>query len=196
MKKIACSSATPRGKLVYSIANVLLLSITLIGSTAMLFPADPVKAQTVEGQFYCGSSHNEKSGKVPTTIFWTSTSKAAIVQWVRPMGNYWTPQRRCNGFSKSINDIYQSSGAKFFLTNGKKNGQKVICNADEVNGDCKNVLMTLRKEDNSLLLLNELKEKFNAKSVDSRPIRHNSGEPQLYYQIDMSELLKKGSKAE
>jgi hypothetical protein len=196
MKKIARPSATPRGKLVYRIANLLLLSITLIGSTAMLFQADPVKAQTVEGQFYCGSSHNEKSGKVPTTVFWTSTSKTAIVQWVRPMGNYWTPQRRCNGFSKNINDIYQASGAKFFLTNGKKNGQKVICSAEEVDGDCKKVLMTLRPTDNSLLLLNELKDKLYGRSVDGQPIRHNSGEAQLYYQIDMSELLKKGSKAE
>jgi Circadian oscillating protein COP23 len=192
MKKIACLSATPKGKLVYSIANALLLSITLIGSTIVLCQTDPVKAQIVDGKFYCGSSHNKTSGKVPTTIFWTSSSKAAIIQWVKPMGNYWTTQRRCSGFSQNINEIYQASGAKFFLTNGKKNGQKVICSADEVNGDCKKVLMTLRPTDNSLLFLNELKDKLSGRNTDGSPITHSSGEPQLYLEIDMSELVKKG----
>jgi hypothetical protein len=120
MKNITHPSAMSRRKLVYNVANALLVCITLFGSTSVSYQTAPAKAQTLSGQFYCGSSHNEKKGRVPTTIFLTSTSKTPIVQWLKPIGDYWTPQRRCDGFSKNINKIYETSGAKFFLTNGKK----------------------------------------------------------------------------
>jgi hypothetical protein len=56
--------------------------------------------------------------------------------------------------------------------------------------------MTLRPEDNSLLILNELKDKLYGRRIDGRPITHSSGEAQLYYQIDMSKLLEKGAQAD
>lgn len=182
-------------KLTHRLTNILLLSVTLFSSTTMLFQMAPVMAQADEAIFSCGSSYNsEKGKKVPTTIVWTPTGKTALVQWVRQMGNYWTPERRCMAFSKNLTTAYQN-GTTRFLTNSTKNGQKVICTANEVNGDCKDVLMTLRPQDKSLVILNELKDLLNGRAAGG-PVIHNSGEAQLYYQIDMSELLKKGSKAE
>jgi Circadian oscillating protein COP23 len=177
-------------RLTPSLTNMLLAAITLLSSTMILFPAAPVQAQVDEAKFYCGSSYNaEKGKKVPTTIVWTPTRKTAIVQWVKPMGNYWTPERRCNEFSKKMNTAYQNKTLNF-LTNGKIQGQRVICTANEVNGDCKDVLMTLRPQDKSLGMLGELNDLLSGRAVGG-PIHHSSGEAQMYFQIDMSGLLKK-----
>jgi Circadian oscillating protein COP23 len=195
MKNITLPSVKSMSKLTHHLTSILLLSATLLSSTTILFQTTPVKAQADEAKFSCGSSYNSgKDKKVPTTIVWTPTGKTALVQWVRPMGNYWTPERRCNEFSQKMTIAYQNRTVNF-LTNGKMKGQRVICTANEVNGDCKDVLMTLRPQDKSLMILNELKDLLNGRAAGG-PIIHNSGEAQLYYQIDMSELLKKGSKAE
>jgi Circadian oscillating protein COP23 len=183
-------------KLACSLTHVWLLSAALLGSTSTLFQSTPVKAQADEARFYCGKSFNAKKGsQVPTTIVWTPTQKIALLQWVRPMGDHWTPEKRCRAFSDNFTTAYRN-GTTRFLTNGKKNGQKVICVAKEVNGDCKSVLMTLRPEDNSLLFLNELKDVLNGKSTPGQIITHSSGEAQLYYEIDLNELLKNGSRVE
>jgi Circadian oscillating protein COP23 len=177
-------------RLTHSLPNIFLSLTVLLGSVAALFQATPVKAQVDEAKFYCGSSYNaEKGKKVPTTIVWTPTRKTAIVQWVKPMGNYWTPERRCTEFSKKMNTAYQNKTLNF-LTNGKIQGQRVICTANEVNGDCKDVLMTLRPQDKSLGMLGELNDLLSGRAVGG-PIHHSSGEAQLYYQIDISALLKK-----
>jgi Circadian oscillating protein COP23 len=190
MKNTTLPQAKSIKKRTHSLMNILLLSIALLSSTTVLFPATPVQAQVDEAKFYCGSSYNaEKGKKVPTTIVWTPTRKTAIVQWVKPMGNYWTPERRCNEFSKKMNTAYQNKTLNF-LTNGKMQGQRVICTANEVNGDCKDVLMTLRPQDKSLGILDEIKDLLSGRAVGG-PLPHGSGEAQLYYQIDMSGLLKK-----
>jgi Circadian oscillating protein COP23 len=195
MKRTTLSNIKSMRKPTHSLTNILLLSVALLGATATLFQATPVKAQVDEARFYCGSSYNSNKGKkVPTTVVWRPTGKTALVQWVKPMDNYWTPERRCNEFSQRITAAYQNKTLNF-LTNGKMKGQRVICTANEVNGDCKDVLMTLRPQDKSLKILDELKDLLNGKSTGG-PVIHNSGEAQLYYQIDMSELLKKGSQAE
>ncbi len=190
MKNTTLPQAKSIKKRAHSLMNILLLSIALLSSTTVLFPATPVQAQVDEAKFYCGSSYNaDKGKKVPTTIVWTPTRKTAIVQWVKPMGNYWTPERRCNEFSKKMNTAYQNKTLNF-LTNGKIQGQRVICTANEVNGDCKDVLMTLRPQDNSIGMLSELNDLLSGRAVGG-PIHHSSGEAQMYFQIDMSGLLKK-----
>jgi hypothetical protein len=193
MKKMICPNVMSVSTLAGSIVKALCLSATLLGSSAIVTHPDPAQAQTEEIRFYCGNSYNAKTGsKVPTTIVWTSSRKTALVQWIKPMGNYWTPERRCNEFSQKINTAYQNQTLSF-LTNGKMNGQKVICTAVEFNGDCKDVLMTLRPQDNALLLLSELKDKFNGRGDGSPPIAHSSGEPQIYYKIDLNRSINTGS---
>ncbi|KYC37063.1 hypothetical protein WA1_46350 [Scytonema hofmannii PCC 7110] len=155
---------------------------------------DPPTETAEKTQFTCGTTFNEQlKQKVPTTIAWKSSDKRAIVQWVKPMDNYWTPEKRCNEVSRRMQEADEAGTLKF-LTNGKMNGQKVICTAIEVNGDCKNLVMTLRPQDKALLFLTELKDIFNGRSAG--PIQHNSGETQIYIEIDLKEIWKNAPRLE
>jgi hypothetical protein len=170
-------------------AEAVLLCATLFGTIAA--PLVPAIAQTEEANFYCGNSFDaKKNSKVPTTIVWTPTRKVALVKWVKPMGNYWTPEKRCAEFSQKIGTAYQN-GTINYLTNTKINGQKVICTAAEVNGDCKSVLMTLRPQDNSLTMLSELKDVLNGRS-EGGTISHSSSDPQLYFKVDLRSAIQGG----
>ncbi len=175
-----------------SIANALLLATAMLSSAAISTHISPAQAQNQDVQFICGSSRNVKAKrKVPTTILWTPTGKIALVQWVKPFGNYWTPERRCAEFSQRIDKAYQAGTLKY-LTSSRKNGSNIICTATEVNGSCKNVLMTLRPQDKPLMFLTELKEVFRGSVVG--PIEHSSGEPQIYVQFDWDAVVKNASK--
>jgi hypothetical protein len=48
--------------------------------------------------------------------------------------------------------------------------------------------MTLRSQDNSLAILEELKNVLQGRS--SGPVVHSSGNPQVYYQINIEQFLK------
>jgi Circadian oscillating protein COP23 len=138
-------------------------------------------------QFTCGSTFNNRQNrKVPTTIAWNSLERRAIVQWVKPMGN-WTPEQRCQEVSQRM-QAANDAGTLKYITNGKIGGKKAICTATEVNGKCKNLLLTLRSNDKALDFLGELKDLFNGRSEG--PIEHSSGEPQMYIRIDINELWK------
>jgi hypothetical protein len=174
------------------IFNVLLLTTTILSSGGILTQVAPAQAESEEVQFVCGTSfHKESNRKVPTTIAWTPTGKSAIVQWVKSIGNYWTPERRCNEFSQRMTIAYKAGTLKF-LTNSRKNGSSVICTATEVNGKCQNILMTLRPQDKAMPFLTELKNVLNGRATG--PISHSSGEPQVYVQIDWEEVVKNAPK--
>jgi Circadian oscillating protein COP23 len=165
------------------------LATSLIGSAGIFMQMAPVRAQAdaEKVQFVCGTSLSESGGRVPTTLAWMPDNKYAIIQWVKPMGKYWTPARRCAAFSATMQSAYQS-GTLQFLTNGKVKNQNVICSATEVNGKCQTVLMTLRSEDNPLQFLSELKDVFNGRSV-AVP-QHSSGGNQIYIKVDLPKLIR------
>jgi Circadian oscillating protein COP23 len=166
---------------------------TLMIATAIFLPQialaqNPVIPDTENVQFACGSTFNEGLNRqVPTTIAWMPDNKYALIQWVKPMGTTWTPQKRCETLSKSIQTAYQSGTLKF-LVNGKVNGNNVICAATEVEGDCKTVLMTLRKDDKPLQFLSELKDALNGHS--DTPPKHSSGEKKMYFKVDVTKLIR------
>jgi hypothetical protein len=166
---------------------------TLMIATAIFLPQialaqNPVIPDTENVQFACGSTFNEELNRqVPTTIAWMPDNKYALIQWVKSMGTTWTPQKRCETFSKSIQTAYQSGTLKF-LVNGKVNGNNVICAATEVDGDCKTVLMTLRKDDKPLQFLSELKDALNGRS--NIPPKHSSGEKKMYFEVDVKKLIR------
>jgi hypothetical protein len=156
-------------------------------------PDDSSTAPEEKIQFTCASTFNNKlQKKVPTTVAWKPSDKRAIVQWVKPMDNYWTPERRCNEVSQRM-QAADDAGTLKYLTNGKMNGQKVICTATEVNGACKNLLMTLRPQDKSDQFLIELKDLFNGRSYAAVP--NASGDPQTYVRVDLQEMWKNAPKA-
>jgi hypothetical protein len=172
------------------IFNVLLLTTTIL-SSGILTQVALAQAESDEVQFVCGTSfHKASNRKVPTTIAWTPTGKSAIVQWVKSIGNYWTPERRCNEFSQRMTIAYKAGTLKY-LTNSRKSGSSVICTATEVNGKCQNILMTLRPQDKVMPFLSELKDVLNGRAAG--PMSHSSGEPQVYIEIDMKKAIEQGT---
>ena len=112
-------------------------------------------------QFTCSTSYSYRLKKrVPTTLSWSPAGKRALIQWVKQMDSHWTPEKRCQEVSQRMQEA-TNVGTMRYITNGKMNGQRVICTAMEVNGDCKNLLMTLRPGDKPLKFMSEFKEIFN-----------------------------------
>lgn len=146
-------------------------------------------------QFTCGTSHNPRLNKrVPTTLSWSPAGdKRALIQWVKQMDSHWTPEKRCQEVSRRMQEA-SNAGTMQYITNGKMNGQRVICTAMEVNGDCKNLLMTLRPGDKPLKFMSEFKEIFNGQS--DGPVEHSSGEPQIYLRVDLKQLWRNAPKAD
>jgi Circadian oscillating protein COP23 len=161
---------------------------------ANLSPSSQLVSQNESGelenqaQFTCASTYNDRLKKrVPTTIAWNGSGKRAFIQWVKQMDKYWTPEKRCQEVSQRMQEAY-TAGTFKYLTNGKMNGQRVICTTTEINGDCKNLLMTLRPEDKPLKFMNELTELFNSRS--DGPIEHSSGERRIYIRVNLNQMWK------
>jgi Circadian oscillating protein COP23 len=151
-------------------------------------------AEEAKMKFTCGTSHNPRLNKrVPTTLSWSPAGKRALIQWVKQMDSNWTPEKRCQEVSKRMQEA-TNAGTMQYITNGKMNGQKVICTAMEVNGDCKNLLMTLRPGEKTSKFMSEFKEIFSGQAEGV--LEHSSGDPQIYLRINFKEMLKNAPKAD
>ncbi len=175
------------------ITTLALTLTTTIITAAFINPISRQAKAESTVQFLCRSSFDEEQGtRLPTTLAWTSRGKIAVIRWVKQLGGK-SPQERCEAVSPRFQEAYQK-GSLSFITNGKMNKQPVICTAKEYGGKCETLLMTLRPEDersekdNSLKILNSLKETLNGRGVG--PIKHSSGVPQVYYRVDMDDFLQ------
>lgn len=171
------------------IATTLMLAFAtnLIGIVVSLITINPVQAG--ERVFYCDSGYDKVTDKkLPTTYTFYEGEKRSLIRWTKHLGNY-TPQERCDVISPRFQEAYRKDGLSI-ITNGYMNNQPVICTANENGGDCVTLLMTLRPTDNSLVILNELKDALLGRSIG--PVRHSGSNkpPQVYYQIDIEEALK------
>jgi hypothetical protein len=197
-----------------SVCTAILLPITLFSLAGNNNPASAVGSQPArsnitphtqlvsqndssqedKARFTCGTSYSYRLKKrVPTTLSWSPAGKRALIQWVKQMDSHWTPEKRCQEVSKRMQEA-NDAGTLKYITNGKMNGQRVICTATEVNGDCKNLLMTLRQGDKPLKFMGEFQEVFNSRS--DGVVEHSSGEPQIYLRIDLNEMLRNAAKAD
>lgn len=198
-----------------SICAAILLPVTLLALAGNHNPASAVSSQAEQAQikpsrqlvsqnqpaeiedkiqFTCGTSYNNRlNKKVPTTLAWSPSGKRALIQWVKQMDSNWTPEKRCQEVSQRM-QAANTAGTMQFITNGKMNGQRVICSATEVNGDCKNLLMTMRRDDKPLTFMNEFREVFNGRSEGV--VEHSSGEPQIYLRINLNQLWKNAPKVQ
>lgn len=138
-------------------------------------------------QFICGTSFDAKSNqRLPATLAWTPARKQPIILWKKQVGNY-TAKQRCEEVSPRFQQAYQT-GTLQFITNGVMRGQPVICAAKGYQQPCSTLLMTLRPGENSLEALNELRDVLNGRQVG--PAQHSSGTPQMYYEINIEQLLE------
>jgi Circadian oscillating protein COP23 len=121
------------------------------GETKSAEPAEKV-------EFFCGSTYSARlHKKVPTTIAQKGAEKFMLVQWIRPMGDDWTPQKRCQEFARRM-QAANHAGTVNYIISGKMNGQQVICTAAKVDGDCQYLLMTLHPDDKPSQFVSDLQD--------------------------------------
>ncbi len=160
--------------------------LTIVGLTAaiafLLILGDQIKAEE-RRIFRC-----EKPDKqdLPRTYSVYKGEKRTVLRWSGRLGGK-IPQGRCEQATARIQHAYDNDTMNI-ITNGKMNKQPVICTAKEYRGDCTNLLITLRPEEDSLQVLSEFKKALLGESMG--PILHSGGVPQIYYQIDLEQALK------
>ena len=167
-----------------SIATVLIAgTLAAVGINSLI----PKALAQSPVQFICSQSFDRQTNRrVPTTFAWTPRGKIATIRWVKNLGGY-SGQQRCKAVSPRFQEAYDN-GTLNLITNDIRNRKPVICSVREYGAPCQTVLMTLRPEDNSWKVLNELKEILSGHQVG--PIRHSSGTPQVYYEVNVDEWLR------
>ena len=148
-------------------------------------------------QFVCSKTYDEAAGKyVYATKAWRPTRKRTIIIWKREdfSGNGFTPQKRCEEVSPRFQEAYDKGELNYF-TQGKINGQPVICTANRVGDNCNTLLITLKHEDNAQQTLEQLSDIFLGYA--SGAIVQSSGEiaysddNRMYIKVDIEEFLSK-----
>lgn len=109
---------------IYSALAIALLSASTI--------TPPSRAQSSTTNFFCGTSNG-----VPATIARTPQGEVPMILWNSPnlVSSGDTPQKSCEEVSSRLQTYYNNGTLKYFTT-GFKNGQTVVCVAQEENGPC------------------------------------------------------------
>jgi hypothetical protein len=160
--------------------------LAIVGLTAaiafLLIPGDQMKAG--EKRIFICEKPNKQD--FPRTYSVYKGAKRTILRWSGPLGGK-NPQGRCEQATVRIQQAYDNDTMNI-ITNGTMNKQPVICTANEYQGDCVNLLITLRTKEDSLQVLSEFKKALLGESMG--PILNSGGVPQIYYEIDLEQALK------
>ena len=173
------------GKLMTFSISKSLLTLTL--GTGILFTTQ--LAARASTKFVCEDINN-----VPTTVAHTPNGKIPVIGW---SSNYfaedgYTPEVRCKQVSARF-QLYYKDGSLKYLTTGLINKQPVICTAEHINGECKNLLFTLKLGTDPSKALKDL---FNVRERARGPLYEsgnraivplNKTESRIY--IDVDKLL-------
>ena len=165
----------------YSIKLPLFFNTLLILTT---LPIMPTQAGS-NIQFFCNQT--KINGQlIPTTFIRSQSITRQIIIWEKNLGGK-NPLQRCNQVSERLQKAEDQNQLNM-ITTGIVNGQNVICTTDKYNGDCQIVLLTLDSKENQKKwqILDELKDQLRIRSVG--PMKNSSGDPSVYYQLDIQEL--------
>ena len=135
----------------HSLFTKLVLAGLIATLTLSAVPIVQAQTRGDQLQFTCRAGFDKNTGKKqPTTYLWFQGNKHGVVRWVKAMGST-TPQERCNQVSSRLQEALDN-GSLNLVTNGRMNDKPVICTAREYKGDCDTLIMTLRDEDNPLVV--------------------------------------------
>jgi hypothetical protein len=163
----------------YSIKPLLLLT-SLLTLTALAIA--PTQARG-NHEFYCNVT--KINGKlIPVTYIRSQSKTRQIIIWEKTLGGQ-KPLQRCNHVSDRLQEAEDKNELNM-ITSPK--GQPVICTTDKYEGPCKTLLLTLETDEEKWKILEELKDQLRMRSVG--PMKNSSGEPSVYYQLDIEELLR------
>lgn len=133
-----------------SLTNVLVAGVIALSATATI--NQPSQAESRRG-FYCDTSGNK-----PVTVY--TNPRGVSEPWIRWTSNYfrdagYNKLTRCQDVSQRL-DNYRRNRDLRFITVGKMNGQNVICTANQVNGRCGKLILTLKPNEDGVQALNNL----------------------------------------
>ncbi len=119
-----------------------LASILPFAGAISIAEINPAKAQST--QFTCGAWRD-----IPMTVAQTPNGNVPVVYWVSDWVNDpssdLTPQSRCQTVSDNFQQAYDR-GELEYITTGIKNGQNIVCVAQQQNGPCVSQLFTLKPD--------------------------------------------------
>ncbi len=157
--------------------------LLLLALTPLLTPLPSLAGNNVK--FICNQT--KINGKlVPVTYLRSQSKKTRIIIWEKKLGGQ-NPLQRCNQVTEKLQQAEDNNQLNM-ITTGRRNGQNVICTTDKYNGDCQIILLTLESGEKKWDTLEDLKSQLAMRSVG--PMKNSSGDPQLYYQLDIQELLR------
>lgn len=142
--------------------------------------------ETQKTKFLCGSWRD-----IPMTVAQTPRGNIPIVYWVSDWVNDpssdLTPQRRCEIVSQNFQEAYDR-GELQYITTGVKNGQNIVCVAEEKDGPCVSQLFTLKPGSDPNASVKQLMNiGDNYASTNDGPLYQNSGGQRLY--INFADFL-------
>ncbi|MBP5973675.1 hypothetical protein HW132_13245 [Brasilonema sp. CT11] len=120
----------------------LVAGVVAFGATASM--SQPTQAQSGRG-FYCDTETRK-----PMTVY--QNGRGATEPWIRWTSNYfrnagYDPLTRCQEVSQRL-ETYRRNKQLRFVTTGQMNGQNVICTANRLNGQCEDLILTLKPNEN------------------------------------------------
>lgn len=115
-------------------------------------------------EFVCGSVKG-----FPVTVAETARGDIPVIYWIsNDLSGSWTPQKRCEDVSQKF-QAAQDNQQLEYLSSGVINGQQVICTSNRFEGNCINVLFTLKATDDPkkiLLQLLDLRGLANGQAIE------------------------------
>jgi hypothetical protein len=160
-----------------------LLSLTTLLTLSIVAIA-PTQARG-NHEFYCNVT--KINGKlIPVTYIRSQSKTRQIIIWEKTLGGQ-KPLQRCNQVSDRLQQA-ENKNELNRLTAILIKGQKIICTTNKYDGPCQTLLLTLEPDENKGKILDELTNQLGMRSIG--PMKHSSGEPSVYYQLDIEELLR------
>lgn len=160
-----------------SVANILTASAIALGSIVTINQSSYAQTTT----YFCGTSKDA----VPTTFARIATGqKVAVIRWEKKWSNKYSPKARCEEVSARFQNASQD-GALNYLTIGTINNQKVLCAASRYGDGCKDVLLTLRANEDASKFIENLRQM--GYTAQGPMVQAQDASPPVY--VDMNQLL-------
>ncbi|MBF2056859.1 MAG: hypothetical protein IGQ45_06475 [Cyanobacterium sp. T60_A2020_053] len=133
-----------------------LISITLLSTLSL---SSFIFAPSAQGETKNNYRCIMKQGS-PTTVVDTRRGRIDLIVWKSSIFQGWTPLERCQAISSRFQN-FSDQGKLRYVTNGKLEGQPVICVAENIPGrglSCEKngLLLTLQPSDNPQKVMEEL----------------------------------------
>ena len=152
------------------------------------FNTTPIEANV---RFTCSQGEDPDTQKsLPTTYALINESKKAIIRWEsdRFSTSGWNKEKRCQEIASRLEKAYNDRALNI-ITNGKMNGQSVICTSLAAGGDCVDLLITIKPEDDALKIVKQFGEILNGSLIATRTDSASEA-AQIYMDLNIEQFAQ------